>query len=34
VLRTHQAPEPGVAVIMHCSYETKPQFVAPFPLEL
>ena len=24
---THQAPEPGVAVIMHCSYEVKPQFV-------
>jgi hypothetical protein len=30
---TQIPPEPGVAVIMHCSYEMKEQFVAPPPLE-
>ena len=27
-------PEPGVAVIMHCSYEWKEQFVPPSPAPL
>src|ERR1700745_3597325 len=28
---THEPPLPGVAVILHCSKEVKPQFLPPRP---